>query len=91
MISQLRKNGSIERLLLKITGYIGHSTRRYVSDLLSGSLLSSIELEIIERILSMGFYSDDVIEKACSVALEKRVFNVVDLNLLISEIDMYRL
>ena len=49
--------------------------------------LSDIELEIIERIVSMGIYSDDVIEAACAVAFEKRISNAVDFNILVCGID----
>lgn len=51
---------------MKTAGHIGHSTHKYVSLILSlQSELSNIELEIIERIFTMGFYSDNVIDTAC--------------------------
>ncbi len=87
MIS-MYKNASIKRLLLKTAGCIGHSAHKYFDRILSApSGLSDIEPEIAERIVSMGFHSDDVIESACSAALERQVFNAVDFNILVCEAD----
>jgi len=84
----MHKNASIKRLLLKTAGCIGHSAHKYVSRFFSGeSQHSDTELEIIERVFSMGFYADDSIETACSIALETRIFNTIDFTILVSEVD----
>jgi hypothetical protein len=78
---------SIIRLLLKIAGYIGHSCFKYISFLCDNNSLSRIELEILERIITMGLYSDEVIEAACFTALCENVTFVVDFNFPVDEVN----
>ncbi|MBN1411867.1 MAG: DDE-type integrase/transposase/recombinase [Spirochaetales bacterium] len=78
---------SIKRLLLKIARFIGRDCYRYVSFLLETGSLSNIELEILERIFTMGLYSDEVIDAACFTAIDQNVTGIVDFNFLVSEVD----
>ena len=76
----------ITRLLNKISRYIGKSCFLYISSVCDNDSLSRIELQILERIFTIGFYSDEVIESACFSALNKDVMNVVEFNFLIDEV-----
>lgn len=86
MISN-KTDSSIKRLLLKTARYIGHSSHKYFSFLCDNNSLSPIELEILERIITMGLYSDEVIECACSTALDRNIKNVVDFNFLVDKVN----
>ena len=78
---------SIQRLITKCSSYIGHHCSKYIRLLFDHDELSAIELEILVRIFTMGFYSDEVLENACFTALDAQVFNVVDFNFLVCEVN----
>ena len=80
-------NSKVRRLLLKISRYIGHSCFKYLSFLYYNNSLSQIELDILERIITMGLYSDEVIDCACFTALNQNVKNVVEFNFLVDEVN----
>ena len=73
---------SAKRLLRKIAKYIGKSCFLYISRLCENDSLSSVDLEILERVFTIGFYSDEVIERACFAALNLEVTNVVEFTFL---------
>ena len=76
------KTQSIKRLLLKIGRYIGISCYKYLMDLFTNPL-TDIELEILEKIFTMGLYGDEVIDAACFTALCERIFTVEDCNIVL--------
>jgi hypothetical protein len=79
---------SIKRLLLKTAAYIGKPCRDYFSFLIEQTHdISSIELEILERILSMGLYADEVIDCACFTALEQRISSIIEFNFALCEVN----
>ena len=87
-INNYHTSNSIRRLLCKTARLIGHSCFKYISLLCdSNNSLSHIELEILERIFTMGLYTDEIIDCACFTALEQNVKNVVDFNLLLDEVN----
>jgi len=86
MISNKIEN-SLKRLLLKSAKGIGFDCFRYTDFLLAQKQrLSQLELEILERIFTMGLYSDEIIDCASFTALDQNVCSVVEFNFLISEI-----
>jgi hypothetical protein len=86
MITSKAEN-SIKRLLLKSAKGIGFDCFKYTSFLLAQKQpLSQIELEILERIFTMGLYSDEIIEGASATAFDQNVHSVVEFNFLISEV-----
>lgn len=82
-----RVESSLKRLLLKSAKGIGFDCFRYTDFLLAQKQrLSQLELEILERIFTMGLYSDEIIDCASFTALDQNVRSVVEFNFLISEI-----
>ena len=86
MITQ-KQEASIKRLLLKNARYIGRDCYRYTSFLLETRSFPGVELEILERIFTMGLYTDEVIDTACSKAFCQKITDVVDFNFLVSNVD----
>ena len=86
-MSTKTSNPSIIRLLLKIAEYTGPACFQYFSLMLANNTLSPVELEILERIFTMEFYIDGVIENACSSAMNKDISNVVDFCFHVAETD----
>jgi hypothetical protein len=82
-----KQEASIKRLLLRNARYIGRNCYRYTSFLLAARSLSSMELEILERIFTMGLYADDVIDAACNKAFYQRISTAVEFNFLVCDVD----
>jgi hypothetical protein len=80
-------NQSIIRLLLKIAECVGPACLQYVSLILEDNFLSSVELEILERIFTMDFYTDEVIEEACFSAMKKGISNCIEFCFHVAETD----
>ena len=86
MISNQIK-ASIKRLISKCARHIGHGCFKYISFLFDLYEPSQIELEILERIFTMGLYSDEVIDAASFTALDQNITSIVDFNWCISEVN----
>jgi hypothetical protein len=82
-----KQQASIKRLLLRNARYIGRNCYRYTSFLQAARSLSSMELEILERIFTMGLYADDVIDIACNKAYYQRISTAVEFNFLVCDVD----
>ena len=76
----------MKRLNLKTVKYIGKDCVHYLKDLFKHPI-SDIELEILEKIFTMGLYSDTAINEACSAALYEKILEVVEFNIILSKIN----
>lgn len=77
---------SVQRLLLKIAGYIGPASFHWLSRVFSNWPLNPVELEILERTFSMGLYPDELLELSCQRALKARIFTISEFPFFVEEI-----
>jgi len=74
-------------LLMRVARHIGENCASFTDLLFSSQRLTSWELEVFSRMFTNPEYPNDLIDKACSVALDQDTFSVLGLLYRISELE----
>jgi hypothetical protein len=72
-------------LLRRVSAHIGMSCFLYLDFVLSRRNLVQFELDVLSRIFTSTWYSDDLVNHACHIAHNQRTTSVVSLLAIIHE------
>jgi len=78
---------SLGRLLLKTAHLISRDCFCFFSLLLENRQMSACEIEILERVFTSGFFSNDVISAACREARCSGITSIIEFTFLLDQLN----